>query len=151
MIILSKDRGAYMNKNNRGFTLIELLAVMVILVGISLIAVSGISASLERRNEREYEEQIQVVKSAAKIYFSLEQDKKDRVMVSDLKTGNYFNQNSKVDKLIDSSEIRVDTENGGYSYCFNNTCTRISNQATIRKSENNKYQYCNDDICVDLE
>ena len=59
------------NLNNKGFTLVELLAVIVILVGISLTAVMGISASLERRDEKEYNEQVEIAKNAAKIYFSL--------------------------------------------------------------------------------
>ena len=41
--------------NNKGFTLIELLAVFIILLGIALIAVGGISSSLEKREERECE------------------------------------------------------------------------------------------------
>ena len=61
-----------MNKiNNKGFTLTELLAVMVILISVSLVAVGGISASLENRAEKECEEQIELAISAAKIYFSL--------------------------------------------------------------------------------
>ena len=47
--------------NNKGFTLIELLAVIVILVGISLTAVMGISASLEKRDEKECHEQIELL------------------------------------------------------------------------------------------
>ena len=41
--------------DNKGFTLVELLAVMVILISISLIAVAGITSSLERRDEKERE------------------------------------------------------------------------------------------------
>ena len=58
--------------NNKGFTLIELLAVMVILVSISLVAVGGISASLERRDIKDCKEQQEVAVGAAKIYFSME-------------------------------------------------------------------------------
>ena len=41
--------------NNKGFTLVELLAVMLILIAISLVAVGGISSSLEKRDEKENE------------------------------------------------------------------------------------------------
>ena len=54
--------------NNKGFTLIELLAVIVILISISFVAVSQITSSLTRREERECEEQIEIAKNAAKIY-----------------------------------------------------------------------------------
>ena len=78
--------------NNKGFTLIELLAVIVILVGISLTTVMGISASLERRDIKECEEQIEIAKNAAKIYFSLldKNSNIESVTVETLKANDYF-------------------------------------------------------------
>ena len=102
-----------MIKDNRGFTLIELLAVILILASISLVAVAGISASLERRDEKECDEQKQLAKNAAKIYFSLN-DGVTSVSVSKLKSENYFNQNSKIDRLNPSDTITFGS--GGYTY-----------------------------------
>lgn len=98
--------------NNKGFTLIELLAVIVILVGISLTAVMGISASLEKRDEKECHEQIEFAINSAKIYFSL--NNTNVVSIDTLKNNDYFDGN-KVSKLKNSDEIRI-SDNG---YTFN--------------------------------
>ncbi|MGN1357869.1 MAG: type II secretion system protein [Bacilli bacterium] len=94
--------------NNKGFTLIELLAVIVILVGISLTTVMGISASLERRDVKECEEQVEIAKNAAKIYFSLldKDSEKEPVSVGTLKANDYFDGN-KVDRLKDDDTIDI--------------------------------------------
>ena len=97
--------------NNKGFTLIELLAVIVILVGISLTAVMGISASLEKRDEKECREQIEFAINSAKIYFSL--NNTDVVSIAILKNNDYFDGN-KVSKLKDSDEIRI--HDSGYTF-----------------------------------
>ena len=98
--------------NNKGFTLVELLAVLVILLAISLVAVGGISASLERRYAKEYEEQKELAIGAAKIYFSL--NGVTNVKISDLKRGNYFSDNKKVDRLCDNDTISL--SNNKYRY-----------------------------------
>ena len=105
-----------MKKNNKGFTLIELLAVIVILMSISLIVVASVSESLERRDEKECEEQKQLAINAAKVYFSLNGG--TSVKVSTLKSGNYFNEKSKVDKLNDDSTITIGTD----KYNYNGVC-----------------------------
>lgn len=97
--------------NNKGFTLIELLAVIVILVGISLTAVMCISASLEKRDEKECREQIEFAINSAKIYFSL--NNTDVVSIATLKNNDYFDGN-KVSKLKDSDEIRI--HDSGYTF-----------------------------------
>ena len=106
--------------NNKGFTLVELLAVIVILSSISLIVMSSISASLERRDVKECEEQIELAKNAAKIYFSINDcmistsgDSCD-VDISVLKSGNYFNEKSKTDRLKDDYHISMTMD--GYKY-----------------------------------
>ena len=99
--------------NNKGFTLIELLAVIVILVGISLTAVMGISASLERRDEKECYEQVEFAVNAAKIYFSLNDNIKE-VTVGTLKSDGYFDS-KKIDKLSIYDKISI----GGDKYLFN--------------------------------
>ena len=94
--------------NNKGFTLIELLAVIVILVGISLTTVMGISASLERRDIKECKEQIEIAKNAAKIYFSLLDKNSEitNVSVETLKANDYFDDD-KVNKLNDGDTIDI--------------------------------------------
>lgn len=99
--------------NNKGFTLIELLAVIVILVGISLTAVMGISASLERRDEKECYEQVEFAVNAAKIYFFLNDNIKE-VTVGTLKSDGYFDS-KKIDKLSIYDKISI----GGDKYLFN--------------------------------
>ena len=99
--------------NNKGFTLIELLAVIIILVSISLIAVAGISTSLQRRDASECEEQKKLAVNAAKIYFSLNTNK-DQVTIGELKTGDYFSGQSKIDRLNDESYVTFGT--GGYYF-----------------------------------
>ena len=101
--------------NNKGWTLIELLAVMVILISISLIAVGGISASLERRDIKECQEQQELAVGAAKIYFSLNSEDTDGVKISELKSGNYFSSDKKVSRLNDNDVITI-FEN---SYLYN--------------------------------
>lgn len=98
--------------NNKGFTLVELLAVILVLIGVSLIAVSSISSSLGRREEKELAEQIELAKNAAKIYFSLED--KTCVKVGTLIDENYFNGTSKTDRLDRDDVIKF--EESAYDY-----------------------------------
>lgn len=55
-------------KNNKGFTLIELLVVVVILLGISLVAIPNISNSLSKRKEKEYQNTKETLIEYANIY-----------------------------------------------------------------------------------
>ena len=98
--------------DNKGFTLVELLAVMVILISISLISVAGITSSLERRDEKEREEQIELAIGAAKIYFSLEN--KTCVKLSDLISLEYIKSNDRIDTLDTNYVIRL----SGNSYVY---------------------------------
>ena len=104
--------------NRKGFTLVELLAVIVILVGISLTAVMGISASLEKRDSKECMEQIQLAKNAAKIYFSL--NNVSSVTIETLKINDYFSGESKVNKLND--EDSIDIVNSDYKFNGTGDC-----------------------------
>lgn len=88
--------------NKKGFTLVELLAVIVILLGLSVLTSWGISSALERRDEQELNEQQELAKGAAKIYFSLT-NSETCVNVSKLKSDGYFSNNSKIDKIKDGS------------------------------------------------
>ena len=58
-----------MKLNKRGFTLIELLAVVVILLAISVIAVSSISAAIERNKVKQNYAKKEVIVSYAKLYY----------------------------------------------------------------------------------
>ena len=94
--------------NNKGFTLVELLAVLVILLSISLVAVGGISASLERREIKEKEEQVELAIGLAKIYFSL--NNVTCVGVNTLIGEGYFSDNKKIDKLNGNALIKLDDD-----------------------------------------
>lgn len=101
--------------NNKGFTLVELLAVLVILATISLVAVGGISFSLEKRDIRECEEQKELAIGAAKIYFSL--NNVSSVTVGVLRINNYISSDKKVDRLKDTDVISI----GSTSYIYTGT------------------------------
>lgn len=103
--------------NNKGFTLIELLAVIVILLSVSLVSVYGISSSLNERDIKECNEEIELAKNAAKIYFSLDGLNKSKVTIKKLKADNYLKE--KADKLDPDAEISI--ENGSINY--SGTCS----------------------------
>lgn len=106
--------------DNRGFTLIELLVVMIILAGISLIAVSGISESLQRREIRDCVHQQELAINAAKLYFSLEdENNSNRVTVGELIATGYFEEECDNQKEGDcwlKDTDLVEIRNDGYYY-----------------------------------
>lgn len=55
--------------NNKGFTLIELLAVVVILLAISVMAISSISAAIERNKAKQDKSKQEVIVSYGKLYY----------------------------------------------------------------------------------
>lgn len=55
--------------NRKGFTLIELLAVVVIMLAISVVAVSSISAAIERNKAKQNDAKIEIILSYAKLYY----------------------------------------------------------------------------------
>ena len=58
-----------MKLNKKGFTLIELLAVVVIMLAISVMAVSSISAAIKRNNKKQDDAKIKVLVSYAELYY----------------------------------------------------------------------------------
>ena len=92
--------------NNKGFTLVELLAVILILTGISLVAVAGISASLGKRDKKECEEQKELAKNAAKLYLSLNSDK-DSVTIINLIGDGFLKDPSKNNRLACDTFILI--------------------------------------------
>ena len=55
--------------NRKGFTLVELLAVVVILLAISVIAVTSISAAIERANVKRDDASKKALYTVARTYF----------------------------------------------------------------------------------
>ena len=98
--------------NRKGFTLVELLAVIVILSSVSLVAVASISTTLNRREVKEFNEQKQLARNAAKIYFSLNEGS-SCVKLSTLKSGDYFNDQNKTNMLKTTSYIKFCPDDGG--------------------------------------
>ena len=105
-------------KNNKGFTLVELLAVIIILSSISLVAVVSISKSLYDRDEKECNDQIELAKNAAKIYFSLNDGASSPVSVGTLIDGGYLSDKSKTTRLDRGSSV----SNASSGYSFNGNC-----------------------------
>ena len=115
-----------MKLNNKGFTLIELLAVFVILISVSFVAVGGITASLDKQDKRECENQKDISISAAKIYFSLDgknvNQSTDGVTIKKLRDDGYikadvkidFNENYKI-KLYDNKYVLYNTSGNEFS------------------------------------
>ena len=69
---LNKIMSYYLNgmtSSRKGFTLIELLAVVVILLAISVVAISSISAAIERNKAKQNETKKEIIISYAKLYY----------------------------------------------------------------------------------
>ena len=116
--------------NNKGFTLIELLAVIIILSGVALVAVTSISSSLSKREEKECMEQIGLAKNAAKIYFSLNNEV--TVKIGTLISDNYFNETSKIDILKSKyMQYKIKISDNYYAVC--------NGTESICYDENNEY------------
>ena len=58
-----------MKLNKKGFTLIELLAVVVIMLAISVMAISSISAAIERNKAKQDNAKKETIVSIAKLYY----------------------------------------------------------------------------------
>ena len=102
--------------NSKGFTLIELLAVIIILMGISLVAVSAISSSLNKRENKECEEQKIIAQNAAKLYFALNSDKDPSlgVRIIDLIGTGFLTEPGKNNRLDCDGLVKI--INGKYVY-----------------------------------
>ena len=58
-----------MIKDKKGFTLIELLAVIVLLLAISTMAISSISAAIERNKAKQNNTKKSIIESYAELYY----------------------------------------------------------------------------------
>ena len=63
-----------MKLNKKGFTLVELLVVIVILIGISMVAVPNISKTLSQRKEKEIAKDIEIMLEYTMTYASSNMD-----------------------------------------------------------------------------
>ena len=97
--------------NNKGFTLVELLAVMVILLSISVVAVTNVTASLKRTEEAEKDSQKKMIINAAKIYFSM--NTVDNVKISELINAKYIKDESLISSF-DTTYYVIGCNNGTY-------------------------------------
>lgn len=55
--------------DKKGFTLIELLAVIVLMLAISVMAISSISAAIERNKAKQNEAKIEIIIGYAKLFY----------------------------------------------------------------------------------
>ena len=102
--------------NNKGFTLVELLAVILILIGIASVSIFNISSSLNKNEKQKCAKQAELIQNAAKIYFSLDEDKSS-VDVSTLINSDYF-KGEDVDLYnFDGVSINTEYEISGPSKC----------------------------------
>lgn len=124
--------------NRKGFTLVELLAVIVILSSVSLVAVASISTTLNRREVKEFNEQKQLARNAAKIYFSLNEGS-NCVKISTLKSGDYFNDQNKTNMLENNS-------NNSYILYCPDKCTEKNNSGAEVNSDEYYYAYNEDTV-----
>ena len=92
-----------MRLNKKGFTLIELLAVVVILLAISVMAISSISAAMERNKEKQNDAKKDVIISYAKLYY---QEHKNSLSIK-YSSGNGCIELSVLD-LSDSEKVDAD-------------------------------------------
>ena len=107
--------------NRKGFTLVELLAVILILSGISLVAVASISSSLDRRGTKECEEQIAVAINSAKLFFSINGYYEDGVTIGCLRgdnskpecAGPYLEENPQINEPLDPG-LTIKINNNAY-------------------------------------
>ena len=107
--------------NRKGFTLIELLAVVVILLAISVMAISSISAAIERNKKKQNDAKIDVILSYAELYFDTNKnrlvstaiDKKGQISLDLL-------------DLSDSEKVNADDELFSGVVCFEYTDSRAS-------------------------
>lgn len=89
-----------MKLNKKGFTLVELLAVVVILLAITVMAVSSISAAIERNKAKQNKEKQDLIVSYAKIYYGDHKNSINKNMVNN----RYCLAISKLD--LDDAEIK---------------------------------------------
>jgi len=111
--------------NNKGFTLIELLAVVVILLAISVVAISSISAAIERNKAKQNDARISVIVSYAKLYYDEHKNSEsDKCIELDkLIDAGLLDEEEKKDVNGDEFIGVVKFENGKFTFIENGVCS----------------------------
>ena len=109
--------------NKKGFTLIELLAVVVILLAISVIAVSSISAAIERNKGKQNDAKREIIISYAKIYYEdhknkIEKDRNYKITIDDLMRDELLTEDELLDADNNSITGDICFESGGKNFKF---------------------------------
>ena len=107
--------------NKKGFTLIELLAVVVILLAISVIAVSSISAAIERNKIKQNDAKQEILISYARLYYDQYKNtlrNKEKIELSKLVDAGLATEEELFD--VDGNPIAGDIcfDNGGINFRF---------------------------------
>ena len=110
-----------MKNNRKGFTLIELLAVVVIMLAISVMAVSSISAAVERNKKKQDNAKIKVIESYAEVYYN---DHKNSLKDYNCISLNRLDLSDKERKNADGDEFLgcIDLTSGKYKADGCNNC-----------------------------
>ena len=82
--------------NKKGFTLIELLSVIVLMLAISVMAITSISAAIERNKAKQDKVKEEVIITYAKLYYE-------------------EHKNTETDKCIEISKLELSETEGKYS------------------------------------
>lgn len=112
-----------MRLNKKGFTLVELLAVVVILLAISVIAVSSISSAIERNKVKQNESKIEIILSYAKLYYDEHKNSETdgRINLSDLKLSDAEMEDAYGD--IFDGVVCYDSGGNNFRYEADGTCS----------------------------
>lgn len=109
--------------DNKGFTLVELLAVVVILLIIISIAIPTISSSIQRTNDKQRDNKIQLILSATELYLTDHRKARDKFYNNDC----YIEIESNLisDNYITKGEITHNKELVGKYVIYNPDAMKI--------------------------
>ena len=111
--------------DKKGFTLIELLAVVVILLAISVVAISSISAAIERNKIKQNDAKKKVIENYAELYYKERKNTLPSdgcITIEILADEGYLSDSEKVDVNGDNFTGGVDYTNGS-NFTFVESCS----------------------------
>lgn len=114
--------------NRKGFTLIELMAVIAILVIIMGIALPNITSSIERSKQKQKDAKIELITSAAELYFDRHssENKTNGVKASTLISEQEI-PGIKIEDICDNTSCCVKYTDNSYTLIDNSSsCTNAS-------------------------